>query len=90
MIKPLDSRYASLQYVYIGSHAFAMFAHKIFTGTRYLDDPLSNIALLSLYGHAMHVPTLCSIFPDRSMISLYGSTMHKSNWSLIPSPYSYL
>ena len=73
-----DTPLESLQYVYIGSHAFAMF--EIFTGMWYVDDPLLNFALfeclLSLYGHTMNVPTLCSIFLDRSMISLHSSTMH--------------
>ena len=78
-----DTPLKSLQYIYIGSHAFAILSHKIFLwicGTlttlyRTLHMLLLE-GLLSLYGHTMHVPTLCSIFPDRSMISLYDSTMH--------------
>ena len=40
-----DMPLESLQYVYIGSHAFAKVARNFFMGTWYLDDTLPNTAI---------------------------------------------
>ena len=83
----------SSPYVCIGSHAFAMFAHKKNYGRAgYVDDPLPNIVYMAIWMPACivwHPAQLCGGFHAIFFCLVCGLLERKKRWQMAISIHSW-